>query len=170
MKAKLDFIERGGRVQRMHTVPTLQPQSVAAHSFGVAWWCWLLSNEVPSAVLLMAALQHDLAEHETGDIPAPTKRKLEISKRVEDIEFEAINNVGMLIYDTLLTDDERRILKVADSLELVQHCIREVSMGNKTNQIYTMMTNAMHYAEEVATTQLELDAINLMKRIRNGRE
>src|SRR6267378_8094848 len=64
---KVNFIESGGYTQRMHCIPTIHPQSVAAHSFGVAWWCWLLTAGNPSANLLLAALAHDLPEHEVGD-------------------------------------------------------------------------------------------------------
>lgn len=35
MLTTLQYIERGGAVQRMHTIPTLHSQNVAAHSFGV---------------------------------------------------------------------------------------------------------------------------------------
>lgn len=154
-REQVDFIERGGRVLRMHTVPHLQPQNIAAHSFGVAWWCWLLSNQTPSAVLLMAALQHDLAEHATGDIPAPTKRKLHIQREVAELEAEVFSKVAMLDYQLNLNKDESRILKLADNLELAQHCIRELTAGNRCKQIKEMLTNVMSYTEELGLTDYE---------------
>lgn len=153
--AQVDFIERGGRTLRMHTVPTLQPQNVAAHSFGVAWWCWLLSEQAPSTNLLMAALQHDLAEHATGDIPAPTKHWLHIQESSARMEVDCLRGVDMPNYQGLLTANEARILKLADCFELAQHCVREVTMGNKCKQLISMFSNVVSYTREAAPNALE---------------
>lgn len=155
--AQIDFIERGGRVVRCHAVPVLQPQNVAAHSFGVAWWCYLLTDGMPSADLLMAALQHDLAEHVTGDIPSPTKHSLEISDKVHKLETTLLRKVGLTV--VALDPESQRILKVADCLELMQYCVRERSMGNRSKQLKEMYGNVRMYAINVASSEVESVAV-----------
>ena len=68
MKHTLDFILAGSEVKRYHTVTTLVSETVGHHSHGVAMMC-LMFDPMASRQLLMAALFHDLAEHQTGDIP-----------------------------------------------------------------------------------------------------
>lgn len=164
---QLDFIERGGRVQRMHTVPVLHPQSVAAHSFGVAWLCYLLhpTND-PSTNLLMAALQHDLAEHMTGDIPAPAKRLLNIRGKVAAMEEQLINDAGLPFFENLLTTQEAEILAVADALELCQYSLREMKLGNRSEQLTEMFSNAMSYAYEVDY----IGGVEIIQRLLDERE
>ena len=62
----------GGEVKRYHTMPTIGEQTVANHSWGVAViLSWLKPDISPKA--LLKALTHDVAEKQTGDMPAPTK-------------------------------------------------------------------------------------------------
>lgn len=155
LASQLDFIEHGGCVVRCHTVPTLHPQNVAAHSFGVAWWCWILSCEAPSAVLLMAALQHDIAEHTTGDIPAPTKYELNIRGAVQALEEDNMTQIGKLPL-FVLNKEEEVILKLADSLELAQHCLREMWLGNRCIKLGEMFHNACQYVDDQAQAYEEI--------------
>ena len=159
---KVNFIESGGYTQRMHCIPTIHPQSVAAHSFGVAWWCWLLTAGNPSANLLLAALAHDLPEHEVGDIPAPTKRLLD-RQAIQDMEDAVMFDGGMPIF--VLNQTEERLLKLSDSLELVQHCLRERTLGNKTAKLESMYQNALVYAKDNINFSIETEAAayNLMQ-------
>lgn len=159
---QIDFIERGGRTERMHTVPTLKSQNVAAHSYGVAWLCWLFSKENPSMLLIMAALSHDVAEHVTGDAPAPTKRYLGIREAVARWEDELIWGAGLPVFG--LEDEEVRILKLADATELIMHCVREVQLGNRTPQLNEMFSNASAYAHEVAQGEFEHDFVSTLEK------
>lgn len=128
MQTKLDFIRAGGCVKRYHTLRTIQQQNVAEHSFGVAWLCCLLANGTPSRHLLMAALRHDLAEHVTGDVPAPVKRSMGLCERFAMVEYASMLDAG---FDHItLTKQEERILKLADTAELLLYCIAERELGN----------------------------------------
>jgi len=154
LERRMAYIEQGGQVKRCHMISTIHEQTVAAHSFGVAWWCWLLSHEnKPSPNLLMAALGHDLPEGETGDIPAPTKRRLGINDLLADWEAQADASAFIPVFE--LTEDEARILKLADCLELLQHCIRERTLGNRTRALAVMFLNVKIYSSEVAKTMFE---------------
>jgi 5'-deoxynucleotidase YfbR-like HD superfamily hydrolase len=120
------YLMAGGRVRRYHTAP-VREQSVAAHSWGVAA---VLMAAFPgvSGSLLRAALLHDVHEHKTGDIPAPAKWEHEgFSKALEAVEIElemAMNTVPQL------TKQEAALLKWADALELVSHCLYDAERGN----------------------------------------
>lgn len=157
---RLTYIQRGGRVQRMHMVPTLHSQNVAAHSFGVAWWVWLLTDGKPSVNLLMAALAHDLPEGKTGDIPAPTKRALNCQTELLRLETEADRAGGIPHFET--SDSEARLLKLADSLELMQHCIRERKLGNRTDELLEMFVNVSAYAAENLCTPIGERAFKIL--------
>lgn len=161
LSKRLKYIERGGRVQRMHMVPTLHSQNVAAHSFGVAWWCWLLSHDnKPSANLLMSAMAHDLPEGRTGDIPAPTKRMLKCAAQLADLEAQFDQEAGLPVFE--LTENEVRILKLSDCLELLQHCVRERKLGNRTEELAEMFGNVWDYTSEVTETLLDVKAVELL--------
>lgn len=156
LSKRLDYIERGGGVQRMHTIPTLAPQNVAAHSFGVAWWCWLLSHDnQPSVDLLMAALQHDLPEQVTGDIPSPAKSLLNINSAILDMEFDLNSAAELPPFEKLISESELRVLKMADTLELMQHCIREKQLGSRCPQLLDMFKNIKRYAMGLSRTNFE---------------
>jgi len=139
---QLEFTRDGGAVKRMHTVRTHNPQSVAEHSYGVAWLVWALSDEAPSANLLMAALAHDVPEVEVGDIPSPTKRVLGGSA-MQSLEDKAMLDHNIPVFE--LTEQEALILKVADMLELAFYCVDEHNLGNRNPRLHTMFHNVMGY-------------------------
>lgn len=143
--AWLNFIRDGGETKRFHTWPVLKEQNIAEHSFGVALLCAFLSTaEQPgmTGALLMAALSHDLVEHQTGDMPAPVKRSVPFGAYMDDhseVDFrtawdawedELLEKAGFP-WLKLLSDKEKRILKVADAAEGALYCCRERAFGNK---------------------------------------
>lgn len=131
MIARLEFIRRGGQTKRYHTKATLKENTVAHHSFGVAWLCALLVEGAPSANLLLAALAHDLAEQVTGDISSPTKRKFPVMARMIQIMETETLEVHGLNFEVTLTHNESRILKMADCLDGALFCISEMELGNR---------------------------------------
>lgn len=127
MQSKILFMLRGGEVSRFHTVQTLKAESVGQHSFGVAWFCHLLNPDC-SKELILAALAHDLAEQEVGDLPAPTKIKFGISESMGHVEDGILEGAG---FGFELTREEKRLLKFADCFQGMLFCIRERSLGNR---------------------------------------
>lgn len=139
MTQQLKFIRNGGETRRYHTWPVLRQQNVAEHSFNVAMICsWLARQETPGigAALLMAALTHDLAEHQMGDLPAPVKRALPdyaegtFREVWGGLENKMLIDQG-LDWEQLLSDKEKHWLKLADAAEGCFYCIREREMGNR---------------------------------------
>ncbi len=125
----LNALREAAMTIRCHTQRTIKPQTVAEHSYHVAMLVWKLCDREPSAELIKAALFHDLAEAVTGDIPATLKWKSPTIK-AELQRFEELFDAENHLYVSL-TPKEEAILKWADGLELMWHCIDEINMGNR---------------------------------------
>ena len=142
---QLMFTRDGGSVKRMHTVRTIHAQTVAEHSFGVAWLVWALADGKPSANLLMAALAHDVPEVEVGDLPSPTKRALN-SGALQILEDKAMENNFLPLFNEL-TQQEQTILRLADMFELAFFCVDEHNLGNRTPRLHEMFNKVMSYID-----------------------
>jgi 5'-deoxynucleotidase YfbR-like HD superfamily hydrolase len=125
--SQVKFIRRGLQVNRFHTRATIKDNTVGHHTAGVALFCILLEEE-PSIHLLKAALFHDLAEHEFGDVPSPTKNYLNVKEAFDKLEEDLLKQVGL---DVGLTPEETRTLKIADCLDGMCFCLEEAELGNR---------------------------------------
>jgi 5'-deoxynucleotidase YfbR-like HD superfamily hydrolase len=121
-----------GVTRRFHTFHLNSPQDVAAHSWQVAMLCDALSEGKPSVALLQAAIRHDIGEHWTGDVPSPVKRSTpEIESHLDALEAaETLKHTGLGV--PYLTPPESWILKSADYLSGLYHCLVEKRLGNTT--------------------------------------
>jgi 5'-deoxynucleotidase YfbR-like HD superfamily hydrolase len=131
LKERVQFMLEGGAVNRFHARPGLLRQTDAAHSWGVAMLVYLLSPVQPSVELLMAALTHDLAEQYMGDTPAPAKWALGVQDDYARLENDKLAQYG-LNFCGLLSVDETRQLKLADTMDGLLHCCKEAALGNRT--------------------------------------
>lgn len=121
-------------VQRFHTLPTIRPQTIADHSWGVASIAYYLCqgrSPKETMVTVFAALMHDVAESRVGDTPAHVKRKYPELKSALD----AAENVEL---DDMAGSDavpepgpHTAIVKMADCLDLLHYCIIEQELGNQ---------------------------------------
>lgn len=119
---------QSGAVLRWHTKPTIKPQDVAAHSWGVAL---ILMKIAPDNLkLLKAGLTHDCHELEAGDIPYPFKKNNDIVKTAYDSQ-ETDFNLKYGIGELVLNSQERHLLKWADMFELYLWSKRELQLGNQ---------------------------------------
>ena len=125
------FIFDGGQSKRYHTALVLKEQNIAEHSFGVAWFCELLTQGQARKELIMAALAHDLAEHMVGDIPSPVKRQLGVSEQFHRFEHGHLRTAGLGTYEDELYQGEQATLKLADMMDGMMYCIRERRLGNQ---------------------------------------
>lgn len=117
------------QVPRWVTVRTIQRQSVAEHSFQVAWlaqwlaqwWVPARRGNYPPGLIVAAAMVHDEAEAITGDIVATCKHMMDELKNWEEGE-------GMGIHPE---DRElRHLIKVADLMEAWLFLRTEEELGN----------------------------------------
>ena len=158
MKHTLDFILAGSEVKRFHTVTTLVSETVGHHSHGVAMLC-LLFDPMASRQVLMAAMFHDLAEHQTGDIPSPAKREFGIGGKVDELEQRLMNAAGIIM--PCLSAAEQRTLKLADVAQGALFCAREISLGNK--RMRRIFDRYISYAEELILVGREREIFNMIK-------
>lgn len=134
----VEFVINGGQVRRWHTWPVIKEDSVAAHSFGVAWWCILIYNFRPGVFLLMAALQHDLTEFATGDMPAQVKLDEDLGRAMGVLEQRSLDLSGMPL--AALTEEEQLVLVFADKLDGITCMVRERRFGNRTTGLVVHRT------------------------------
>ncbi len=156
---------RGSNVKRFHAEGEIGiNQDVAQHTCRVML---ILDYLWPNnAVLLRAALYHDLAEGLTGDIPGPLKRSLSTPMYVEyknlEHEYEDYLEIptveGINFYR----------LKAADYLDLVL----TATQLPRSRRAVQILTNGIRWVEEMAQKLPEEDAqlvMNLFKEIQKGR-
>lgn len=152
---RLRFIQNGGSVRRFHTVRTIEPNTVAEHSFGVAWLVWVLTDGQARSRLLMACLAHDLAEQEVGDVPAPAKRALGIGVDINELEERILATNGL---NYTLTTEEQRTLKLADCLDGMLYCTQERKQGNKF--VDDVFDRYRSYVESMVPQGVEREVFN----------
>jgi 5'-deoxynucleotidase YfbR-like HD superfamily hydrolase len=118
----------GNRVKRYHTVDAVVGETVGHHSANMAILCVLISEQKPTATLLMAALTHDMAEQFTGDIPATAKwDSPELKQALDKMEAKYDRH---WFNTNVVSSYEQRVLKQADMLDLCFKASEEVRMGN----------------------------------------
>lgn len=125
---RLYWMRHGCGVQRFHHEKFVgERQNVGHHSAGVALLLLEALGDKCSRNLLIAALQHDLAEGFTGDTPAPTKWAL--GSEIFDAYEERIRKeLGIVALD--LTEEERAWLHAADFLECCWTVWDQQRLGN----------------------------------------
>lgn len=164
MKTELKFILAGSEVKRYHTIMTLQNETVGHHSHGVACLVTLLRPKA-SRKLLIAALLHDLSEHQTGDIPSPAKRAYNIGQQVEKLELKLMEKAGFVF--PVLKPAESRALKLADIAHGALFCVKEINLGNSSMKI--VFERYLSYAESMKPSGRERELFNHIEEMVNGR-
>jgi 5'-deoxynucleotidase YfbR-like HD superfamily hydrolase len=114
-------------VKRFHG-ERVSPQSVGEHQYGVAMIIFEIVD-APTINLIRAALTHDMAERQSGDMPAPVKWAYpDLAARLQEIEDEALEELG---FNFKLTEEEKVALKIADYLEASFYCYEQRMLGNR---------------------------------------
>lgn len=159
---RLDYLAGFLRVRRCHKELVLHQQNLGEHSCGVALLCLMMRPDA-SANLLAAALTHDYAEYDLGDIPSPTKRWLD-SDRLHTAEMEVLYKHRLLDYHSALTDAEERTLSLADLADFMLLCLTERRFGN--THVSDLWRNCSGYANEKlrsdATTDNECELFSTL--------
>ena len=158
VKRQLQFFIEGGSVERFHTRPGLRADTDGRHMHGVAVLCALLTGApevMPSANLLMEALSHDLGEQAAGDVPAHVKDKLPGFREVLHELERSVRTSFNFDWSLYLTDDERTILELADRMDCLLWCCREIALGNKNSLLVWRRSSAA--LERVASAGLPVE-------------
>lgn len=160
MRQTLEFILAGAEVVRYHTVTTLQRETVGHHSHGVACLALMIDPHA-SRPLLLAALFHDLAEHQTGDIPSPAKREYGIGDQVDKLERRLMLEAGVVFPE--LSPEDARTLKLADIAHGALFCLREMSLGNR--RMRAVYDRYMSYAHQLVLSGNAKQLFNLIEEL-----
>lgn len=156
---------RTGWVQR--GVPDVE--SVAAHSYGVAYTALILAHVVEAPVdwgkLLAMALLHDLPEGVTSDIPRPVTRFFPAGFK-EKIEGEALAEIFgpvgfaddlLVLWEELVAAEstEAQLVHDADRLDLyLQAYNYAVQTGNSRLAEFWITPPTFHFPQSTALYQL----------------
>ena len=136
---------QGGAVRRWHVIPIIGEETVGHHTFGVAMMTLAITDGKASGDLLRAALFHDCAEGETGDLPADIKRNHPHIKKVfGDIEEKWERQNGFFLQ---LDETDTLALKHADVLQLLYFCKAQLNLGNINME--PVLERATKYAQEL---------------------
>ena len=127
----LKALDAASGVKRWHTVRTVYSQNLAEHSYEVAL---IVARCGGSSAAVIAALEHDLGESETGDVPAPFKRKYQnAALALEQAELDAQRRLGCTVYG--LDAADAWLVKFADVVSGLRFATREVQMGNRAMRL-----------------------------------
>lgn len=112
---------------------------------------------------MFAALVHDLAEHQVGDIPAPSKREFGIGEQINELESRLLSASGWGPQE--LTDSEARALKLADIAQGALYCVEELQRGNTKMRI--VLGRYLSYAETMILVGDERILFNYIRELAN---
>jgi 5'-deoxynucleotidase YfbR-like HD superfamily hydrolase len=138
-------------IQRFGTLPMIQGENVASHSFNVAILALLTADyennpAINTEKVLRQALLHDFEETILSDIPHPIKHRFQggkLGKVLKDIvpdlvRDEIFKELPQPLRDrctqaALTAKDgiEGRIVAAADAMDILMTSLRELKMGNR---------------------------------------
>ena len=138
-------------IKRFGTLPMIESESVASHSYNVAIMALMVADydpdlKVDHEALLRKALFHDFEETILSDIPHPIKHRFKggkLGQLLKEIVPELIENeifkelperLKRLYVRSALDakeDLEGEIVAAADAMDIVMTSLRELKMGNR---------------------------------------
>lgn len=128
IKEKVDFVLRGGSVERFHTRPLIHKQNNAEHQYGVVSIAVLLDNNLHKDSILNF-LWHDIYEGETGDIPYYSKKRWIEFKHAQNIAEASLKKQFSFIPNMKYKED-KITLKIAEYFDVLCFTIKETYLGN----------------------------------------
>lgn len=132
---KINDILRASGVTRWHIVRTVQPQSLAEHTFDVVFIARAIAKLAgyDDYNITKAALLHDLDEIVAGDPPTPTKERA-LEKGWD------LNELYRTITGREISDDESLIIHLADKMADL-YWLWLHALGPHSNRVYEAMAD-----------------------------
>jgi putative hydrolase of HD superfamily len=138
-------------IRRFGTLPMLESENVASHSYNVAIMALMIADYEPDLKadresLLRKALFHDFEEAILSDIPHPIKHRFKggkLGRLLKEIVPELVENEifkelpdglkDRYVKDALgaKEDLEGRIVSAADAMDILVTSLRELKLGNR---------------------------------------
>tara|TARA_R110000737_G_scaffold41837_5_gene62541 strand:+ start:32 stop:550 length:519 start_codon:yes stop_codon:yes gene_type:complete len=156
--SKLPIQLSAGKIKRYHTHPIIGEQTVGEHTYGVVQILRYITGDNCTKSMLMAALDHDVLEYFTGDIPHPAKKMFpELKGLLGRIECHLENEVGLLEH-TNLSEKEQLTIRCADLLEMGFFGKYQMDLGNGYGKAITEnIVKALEALPSVDVPQLAKD-------------
>jgi 5'-deoxynucleotidase YfbR-like HD superfamily hydrolase len=137
-------------IRRFGTLPMIEVESVASHSYNVAIMALMIADYEPGLnanreSLLRKALFHDFEETILSDIPHPIKHRFkggklgQLLKEIvpELVEHEIFKELPTRLKERYVKDAlgakedlEGRIVSAADAMDILVTSLRELKLGN----------------------------------------
>ena len=149
-------------INRWTVVATTKQQSIAEHTFNVVMIVRAVAKEagLPDEDLIKMALEHDIDEIITGDIPTPGKKEIE-----KEYHFK-FDSGGKNMNKA--TTDERHILKVSDLIEAYVF-ILEYGVGRYAKFTVDELDDKLNQYFHTMPKHLQIAVYNVLVKILEGR-
>jgi len=135
----LNKVRESGNISRFHTRNTVYSQSIAEHSFNVAFIAMELMQgieDINQKRVIQYSLLHDTAEAFTGDVVGNLKQQDKVLKERLDSHERAWfkENVPGHLQNALIyiSYKEKLLVKLADLMDALVVSLTEVRLGNMT--------------------------------------
>lgn len=135
----LQDILRAQDVHRWTIVRTIKHQTLAEHTFNVTMIARAICKvlDIDDTIVMKMAMEHDLDEIKTGDVPTPAKRRLQAKGLDMYSEFDGCKRY------TKLPGEFSKIVKAADVLESAWF-LEENKVGRHSEHVYTNIIARLH--------------------------
>lgn len=159
----LALIFRMKYINRWNLMPVIKAENLSQHSSECAFmshFLALIGNKIFGKSyninsITICALYHDITEVITGDVPTPVKyynteiennfknlEKIAAKTIINHLPKELQNTYNEYIYETNLSNEEKKIIKIADKICAYIKCSEENSLGNKD---FKQIMNSLFY-------------------------
>ena len=144
------YVSRLRYIRRWGLMRSVMPENDAEHSLQVAMIAHAIAimgrdrygRRVDPEHVLALGVYHDVSEVITGDMPTPVKYQTdELRRSYKDVERMANERLLSMLpeglrpayapYLSIPADEERQILKAADSISAYLKCLEEKRAGNR---------------------------------------
>ena len=135
------------------------PQTVADHSYRVAMLVLIIADrlnlsEKKTYELVIQALLHDIEESVLGDVQYYIKHIPEVEKALDEYKRKFASQIPILN-----DEDEDKIVKIADMLDLLLYTEDELRSGNVHPDIIQLRERAQRILNELTSDDSELKEI-----------
>lgn len=136
---KIHEIMRAQNVSRWSLIATTRQQSVAEHTFNVVMLVRAMAKlmYMKDEQLIKAALEHDLDEVITGDIPSPTKAT------AKQLGMDLGLMEGPKKNEDALSGQAKSLLKIADIIDAV-HFLDNFGTGRRAAVVQEELTDVLY--------------------------
>lgn len=142
---------------RYNTRNRIENEDIAQHSYFVTLFCLKIFKELNLNIetkynILVKAILHDCCEVITSDIPYDVKRNYpEVKDLFKNIELDYYKN-NWKEYEKLFTNQNEDdiinlVVKLADIYSVRQYALNESILGNKDNEMLTILENTKERLE-----------------------